>query len=70
MMAPSILIRLIDVPVIQSAISTPLSANGMENMMMNGSVSDSNCAAITMNTSIMISRASVAISANDSCWSS
>ena len=59
-----------DVSVSESAISTPLNANGIENMMMNGSVRDSNCAAITMNTSMMISSARVAISANDSCWSS
>ena len=36
------------VSVITSMVTTPMAASGIENKMMNGSRSDSNCAAMTM----------------------
>ena len=36
------------VPVSTSVVTTPMAARGIEKMMMKGSRSDSNCAAITM----------------------
>ena len=49
---------------------TILSANGTENIMVKGRLSDSNSAAMTIKTSIIISRANSSISLNDSCWTS
>ena len=48
MMAPIRAISDSGVEVIHSARNTPVKANGMVNMMMNGNSSDSNCVAITI----------------------
>ncbi len=48
MMAPISAMSDSGVEVIHSARNTPVNANGMVNMMMNGNFSDSNCVAITM----------------------
>ncbi|EJX04889.1 hypothetical protein EVA_07000 [gut metagenome] len=45
----------------------PVNANGIENMMTNGSTNDSNCAAITMNTSMIISTINIPRSVKVSC---
>ena len=47
MMMPMYACMLNDVPVSFSASTTPIAAVGTENMMMNGSRSDSYCDAIT-----------------------
>ena len=47
MMMPMYACMLNDVPVSLSASTTPMAAVGTENMMMNGSRSDSYCEAIT-----------------------
>ena len=47
MMTPMYACRLNDVPVSLSASTTPMAASGTENMMMNGSRSDSYCDAMT-----------------------
>ena len=56
--------------VIDNPRTTPVKANGIENIITNGSVSDSNWAAITMNTRMMINTINIPRSANVSCWSS
>ena len=48
MMAPIRAMSDMGVEVIHKARKTPVAANGMVNMMMNGKSSDSNCVAITM----------------------
>jgi hypothetical protein len=42
------------VPVINKAITTPVKANGIENMITNGILNDSNWDAITINTNIRL----------------
>ena len=58
------------IPVSSSASTTPVMANGMAIMMMNGLLNDSNCEAMTIYTSIRISRANSPMSPNIFCWSS
>ena len=48
MMAPIRAMSDSGVEVIHNARNTPVKANGMVNMMMNGNSSDSNCVAITI----------------------
>ena len=48
-------------------IATPTRANGMENMITNGPMKDSNCEAITMYTRITIRTTSMSMSRNISC---
>ena len=48
MMAPIRAMSDSGVEVIHRARKTPVKANGMVNMMMNGNLSDSNCVAMTM----------------------
>ena len=67
MMPPRRLITFSVVRERKSAISTPLTAKGTENMMMKGYVSDSNCAAMTMKTSTMMSSAKTPRSEKESC---
>ena len=59
MMAPIRAISDSGVEVIHSARNTPVKANGMVNMMMNGNLSDSNCVAITIYTRMTIRMSSV-----------
>ena len=54
--------------VIKRPRKTPEKAKGTENMMTKGSTRLSNCAAITMKTSIMIRSISVVRSPKVSCW--
>ena len=58
------------VPVTKRPRSTPTNANGIENMITNGLMNDSNCEAITMYTRMMIITRSIIRSPNVSCWSS
>ena len=53
--------------VAQRPISTPVKANGIENIITNGPIKDSNCEAITIYTRMMISTISRPISENISC---
>ena len=53
---------------IRLPIATPTRANGMENMITNGPMNDSNCDAITMYTKITIRTTSMSMSRNISCW--
>ena len=46
---------------------TPVNANGIANMMINGILNDSNCAAITMYTSIKDRSSNILNEPNDSC---
>ena len=59
MITPIMAMTLIGVPLSTSPITTPTNANGIAIIMTNGYVSDSNCAAITMNTSKTIRSKSV-----------
>ena len=63
MMTPMYACRLNVVPVSLSAATTPMAASGTENMMMNGSRSDSYCDAMTAYT-----RRIARISTHWSCW--
>ncbi|OAV71326.1 hypothetical protein Barb7_03197 [Bacteroidales bacterium Barb7] len=53
--------------VIANPSITPVSAKGMENMMTNGSTSDSNCDAMTIKTSITINAINMPRSPKVSC---
>ena len=66
-MTPIIAITPNGVPVTANPINTPVKANGKENIIMKGSVRDSNCAANTINTSIMIIIPKIVKSLNVSC---
>ena len=48
--------------------NTPTKAKGMENMITNGPMKDSNWEAITIYTRMMMRKASSIMSENISCW--
>ena len=58
------------VPVAQRPSTTPMKPKGTLNMMTNGFTKFSNCAAITMYTSMRMRSSSVTRSFIISCWSS